>query len=93
MSLKIINSTTGLMLDSANRIVLLNPAEHFITFCRNQVVKILLYMTTIFSSCFFENHESSYYQEFLPLHLFSVLQITKSPPVVFFCFFVFFLIS
>lgn len=76
------------MLDSAKGIVLLNPAKHFITFCRNQVVKILSYMTTIFSSRFFENHESSYYLEFL--HLFSVLQITKSPPVVFVCVCVFF---
>lgn len=71
------------MLDSAKGIVLLNPPEHFIIFCRNQVVKILLYMNIIFSLRFFENHESSYYQEFLPLHLFFVLQITKIPPVWF----------
>lgn len=58
------------MLQSAKGIVLLNTDEHFITFCRNKLGKILLYTSIIFSS-YFENHECSYYQEFFSLHLFS----------------------
>ena len=44
------------MLQSAKGIVLLNTDEHFITFCRNKLGKILLYTSIIFSS-YFENHE------------------------------------